>query len=232
MAGLLYGFSTKSDGNMSVKWQATDGEAETNRALWLKRFRVLPTDLVVGSLNLGVNFAVVDARNKGQMIEDVDALITRELQVPLFMVVGDCFPVVLFDSHKNQLALVHLGYQGIVGGLLLGVVGELVAFGSRAEDIEMRIGPGVKKESYVFPVEEVRQRSLDGWGEFLDMQGNGKIGIDLAGYLVKQAKDLGIKKIDISPVDTIRDLNYFSHYRSKRITGEPEGRIAAVAMMV
>lgn len=231
MANLVYGFSKKSDGNMSVKWQTTEGEAEVNRAEWLRRFEILPTNLVVGSLNLGVNFAVVDARNTGQMIEDVDALITRERDVPLFMVVGDCFPVTVFDP-MGCLALVHLGYHGIAGKLLPKVVEQLRLMGSQIENLEMNIGPGVKKESYVFPAEEVRQRSLDGWGEFLDMHGDGKIGIDLAGYLVKQAKDLGIKKIDISPVDTIRDLNYFSHYRSKRITGEPEGRIAAVAMMV
>ncbi len=228
---VIFGCSTVADGNMSLRWGTSEQEVNENKRKWLGRYGIELDSVVLASLALGTEIGKVGVNDKGRTIEDVDALITSEVAVPLLMVVGDCFPVMLVDQKKQLLALIHLGYHGIVGNLLDKVVQQFGQLGSRTKDMKMKIGPGVKKESYILPAEDVAQRGMGEWGEFLDTQSDGRIAVDLFGYLMGQAKKLGISHIDASDVDTIKDANYFSHYRAKRITGEQEGRIAAVAMM-
>jgi polyphenol oxidase len=216
---MVFKWSKVSDGNMSVKY----GDKETvfrNRKKFLGGI-----DPVILSLSGGTEIAEITKKDTGKMIE-ADAAITNETGVGLFMVVGDCFPVAIFDPVKNKLALVHLGYSGIVGGLATKVLERFDKY-----NVVIKIGPGARKESYKFLVEEVKQKGLDGWKEFLE-DDDGMVKIDLVGFLKKQLTDAGVvpDHIDDCGINTITDTNYFSHYRAKR-NGESEARFGVVAIM-
>ena len=178
-------------------------------------------DFVVMSLVHGTDIVEVGKQNAGTVIE-ADALITSEVGVGLFMATGDCFPMVVYTEGK--VALVHLGYQGVRKKLAQKIVEKFENIGN----LKVFIGPGSRKESYVF--EEVIQKDEPEWQPFLEKQSDGKTAVDVVGFIKKQLSDVGIKDIEDCGIDTVKDLNYFSHYRAVR-TGEKEGRFATVACL-
>ena len=216
---------------MSLKW-GEEKEVRGNRQRFLDKYEIDSNQMVVASLASGDKFEVVSKNDLGKMIIDVDALITKDVGVSLFMCVGDCFPVIAYDEKRNILAVIHLGYRGIMSDLFEKVINKFNELGSETSDIQLEIGPGIKKDSYIFDAEKVAQRGYlsEGWKNYLEDIEGGKTKIDLLGFLLEKIKKVGIVKVNVSPVDTIKDLNYFSHYRSVN-TGEVEGRIAVFAVM-
>lgn len=225
---LLFTSSTIRDGNMSFKW-GEEYDVLHNRKQWLGSFGVIPEDCVVASLLGGAEVKVVSAADKGQMVE-CDALVAREMHLPLFMVTADCFPIGMFDENLGITALIHAGYKGIAGGIVLNTLEEIKKLGGDIANLNVQIGPGVSYKSYVFPKGEIAQQGLEEWKAYLH-EYTGTIGVDLAGYLKNQLNKAGVSRIEFNGIDTITDANYFSHYRSKRITGEPEGRFATIALI-
>jgi YfiH family protein len=232
--GLIIGVSTVMDGNMSVKW-GDEVKVIGNRKRFLKKLGLKYEDCVLASLLGGVELNVVGEKDKNKYIEG-DALITKEKGVGVFMVTADCLPVVMFDPTKKILALVHLGWKGVDGKLAIKVIKRLRDLGSRPEDIRVWVGPGVRKGTYKKwekgwdEFVQIIGENKKEWEDFIEDTDDGKKTLDLAGYVLKQLRDSGVTYVEVSPIDTFTDKNYFSHHRAF-FTKEPEGRFATVAMM-
>ncbi len=226
---LIWGVSNMQDGNMSENWGRFE-EVEENRIKFVNKLGINWKDVVLGSLLSGAEINEVKKHDKGVYFEG-DGLITRAAGLGLWMVVGDCFPVIMYEPEMKILALVHLGYKGIDLKLAEKMIAKMAEAGGNVDNIQVWIGPGARKDSYIWEPDEVVQRRMPDWQEFLETR-QGRMHVDLAGYLKKQLVISGIKKTNIedSGIDTISDKRYFSHYRSKR-TGEPEGRFGVVVMM-
>lgn len=234
MQGVMIGVSTVEDGNMSVKW----GDKVTvkgNRRQFLKKLGIKLEDCVLASLLGGTEINIVGNKEKGKYIEG-DALITKEKGVGLFMVTADCLPVVMFDKAKNILALVHLGWKGVNGKLAIKVIKRLSDLGSKPEDIEVWIGPGVRKGTYKKwdkgwdEFVQITGENVKEWEKFIEDTDDGKKTLDLIGYVLKQLRGLRVTNVETSPIDTFTDTNYFSHHRAY-FTREQEGRFATVVMI-
>jgi polyphenol oxidase len=228
---VIFEWSKVTDGNMSLKY----GDKETvsgNRDRLLNKLGVDGQNIVILSLLGGISIVEASKKDMGKMVV-ADAVITHEAGVGLLMVVGDCFPVVLYDPVKNVLAMAHCGRAGIEGHLVIKVIERLSDRGSKAGDLMVKIGPGARKESYKFATEDLDQRidkNDPEWREWLTDDGKVQIMVDLIGFLKKQLKDCGVieENIEDCGIDTIADKNYFSHYRDR---GRQEGRFAVVAMV-
>jgi YfiH family protein len=237
---LMYSFSTVADGNMSFKW-GEEAEVTNNRKKWLEKMGIKYKDCIWMALQGGTDIYIVSEKDKEKEIAG-DALITTDKNTALFMVTADCLPVIIYSD--EMLALVHAGWRGVDGKIVQKTINKMKelsfdSFGPSqdkfAQDCKMIIGPGTKKETYIKygdKLEEFYQAiktDKKEWQEFLIDYGNGKIGLDLVEFVIKQARDLGVKRenIEISPIDTIKDTDYFSHYRAGE-TGEKEGRFATV----
>lgn len=244
MPKLICDFSTKMDGNMSINW-GEEKEAIENRERWLKKQNINYEDCVFMSLVHGTDINMATEKDKGKIIEG-DGLITAEKNVALFMTTGDCLPAIFYD--EKSIGLAHLGWKGVRGKLAPKMAGYF-------DNPRVVIGPGARKESYIkygekldFFLKEIA-KSRQEWEPFLiPMEQAGWMRIDLEGYATKQLIEAGVKaeNIEISPIDTIKDSNYFSHYRvgmkivpedsplHKLINYDPkekEGRFATVAML-
>ncbi len=226
---VIIGVSTVADGNMSVNW-GDEEIVSSNREQFLQKLGIKIEDCVKASLLSGTEIWVVGNEDKGKMFE-CDALVTTEKGLPLWMVVGDCLPVVIYDPVIYVVALVHLGWRGVDGKLVNKVIKLLSGLGSQTKDLEIWIGPGIRRESYIWEPEVVVQKDDPLWMPFLENR-NGMTHIDLLGYVKTQLIDSGVRSenIEDSGIDTGSDPNYFSHYRSIR-TGQPEGRFAVVAIL-
>lgn len=234
MNKLLHATSTVSDGNMAYVWGEKE-EVLDNRKKFLKKNNLNIEDCVFTHLTHGTEIGVVGEKDKGKIIE-ADALITQERDVILWISTGDCLPVVFFDNKKEILGLVHLGWKGVDRKLADKVAKKFIELGSDPRDINIWVGPGVRKESYWKYDHGVKdfldQVDINGWKEFMEPKPNNELAIDLVGYVKQQLTKNGIleKNIEMSPADTVLDKNYFSQFRSYK-TGESQGRFATVALM-
>lgn len=221
---LLIAVSTAGDGNMSENWGKTS-EVSKNRDKFLGKSGIKFEDCVKASLLSKSDTRVVGNKDRGMWIE-ADGLITCEPNLTLWMVVGDCFPVVFYDPKLKILGLAHLGYGGINSGLINRIAQNFRRFGSSPQNVYLFIGPGIRKESYVRSRDRIEQINNPLWRDFL-IDRNGMSGVDLVGFMKRQLTDCGIdlSNVDDCGIDTGKDKNYFSHYRSQR-TGEEEGRFA------
>ncbi len=233
--GLVHGFSSVSDGNMSYLW----GDERTvleNREQFLRKSDVNPKKCAVMSiLNSDVITLITPETAVGIGKNDpikTDALITTEKDIFLLLVIADCLPIILYDPALKVLALAHCGWKSTEAKLAGKIVDFLKEhFHTNPNDLLVGIGPGIHKESYKLanPV----QKQLAGWGDFLTDAPNGQTAIDIIGYNKFQLMSAGVKEenIEISDIDTAADPSFFSHYRSKK-NGEIEGRFTAVVGMV
>lgn len=89
---------------------------------------------------------VVAERTRGGSVPDADAVVTAGAERPLVILTADCAPVALVS--EGAVAAVHVGWRGLVGGVVEAAVGAL----RRLDDTPARavIGPCIHPERYRF----------------------------------------------------------------------------------
>lgn len=224
MSQLVLATSHKAHGNLGPKHGTAD-EVRTSIEIFLREIGRTQKDCVTMDVTHGDDITYVDESNQGTIVV-TEALLTDKKNIPLFLLTADCFPVVFHDPKKEVLALAHLGWRPIGKHLIKKVVARMQGdFNSNPEDIEVHIGPGIHKESYIFDVST--QKDDPNWIPFLTDLPDGRVQVDLVSYMDQQLRESGVTLIYPSAINTATSDKYFSHYRSVR-TGEPEGRFATV----
>ncbi|OHO81846.1 laccase [Corynebacterium sp. HMSC036E10] len=152
-----------------------------------------------------------------------DAIVTREKNLALCVLVADCTPVLLSDHSAGVIAAAHAGRMGARNGIVRRTVEEMVALGAAPERIQVLLGPAAAGESYEVPAEMAAdvEKHLPG-SRTTTKQGTA--GIDVRAGLVRQLMSMGVTHIDADPRDTITDADFFSH-RREGVTGRQAGVI-------
>lgn len=237
-AGFFHAVSDASFGNLSFTWDG-DGSAVKNRVRFLTAAGISLEECVSMSLIHGDTIRLVSTEDRGKGMTDpatllpaADAFITKDTNVFLFMLTADCLPVSVADPATGHCALIHCGWRSVDTLLTHKVIAELITLGSNPKDLLVSIGPGILPASYVFTAEEIAQakdKHSNGWQPFVHLLTDGRVSVDIPGYIRSQLIGTGIvpDHIEESRIDTATDRGYFSHYRSVR-TGEPEARFATV----
>lgn len=155
------------------------------------------------------NVQIVDSSSL-DVIKECDAIITCDENVALCVVVADCNPILFYDRAQNVIGAAHAGRKGSYGSIARKTIEMMKKnFTCKAENIEVFIGPSIRKCCY-----EVGQEVIGGFEEFTCKK-NGKIFLDLIALNMKQLQEEGICKenIFIHPSCTCCDENYFSYRR-------------------
>lgn len=155
-----------------------------------------------------------------------DALVTAEVGVALLVRVADCAPVVLVDTARHEVAVVHAGRDGLVKGVVPAAVTALRGLDDAAP-VEAWVGPRVCGRCYELPadladaVEEAvpGTRSTTSWGT---------PAVDVGAGVVSQLHHLGVTVHDVgADVCTIEDEQFWSHRRQ----GDAAGRMGAAVVI-
>jgi hypothetical protein len=242
LKNLTHAFFEKTEGNMSFKWGGDRDEVLKNRQNFLKKLNLSSKDCVTIWPTDKLEILTVGARDKGlgmtgEDVPEADALITADRGVFLFLLFGDCLPVIFFDPVKHVVALAHLGWKSTENKLAEKVLSELgKKYGSRLSDLTVALGPGIHKDSYCKGTGDWLGRDhndLESWKNFSERLPDGRLAINLVGYNLKQLVEAGVsaENIEVSEMDTAASDRFFSHYRSRK-TGEKEGRSAAVVGII
>lgn len=160
-----------------------------------------------------------------------DGLLTSLPNQTLSFFVADCFPVVLFDSNRKILALLHCGWKSLYQGILAHSLETLrFEFGSQPHDMMVWIGPGICLKHYTHTQPPV-QLDDPQWSAYVKKNTDKTYSIDLSSFIQAQSVQLGIKAVSIvnSNICTFEPQNQlFSHCRAKKLE-EPDGRFVVAA---
>lgn len=156
-------------------------------------------------------------------VEATDALVTREKNLALCVLVADCTPVLLSDHTSGVIGAAHAGRMGARNGIVRNTVEAMVELGAEPGRIQALLGPAAAGESYEVPDAMAGdvEKHLPG---SRTRTRNGTAGIDVRAGLMRQLMSLGVTHIDADPRDTITDTDFFSH-RREGVTGRQAGVI-------
>ena len=155
-----------------------------------------------------------------------DILVISE-QYPKVIVANpcaDCPILICEDRNRGYTALAHCGAPYIDRKLPQDTIKSLFdCCNSDVSDIYVYIGSSIKKESYIYDCYPKWAKSKEVWTSYIVEQEDG-FHIDLVGAIEKQLKDMGITHIEISPIDTAKDPNYYSHVEEVKGTQKDGGQ--------
>ena len=170
---------------------------------------------------------VIDEDTLGQqeLIEGVDALITRLPGVCIGVSTADCIPIIIYDPVHHCAAAVHAGWRGTVKQIAESVARQMYAFyRSDYGEMQVMIGPGISLKNF-----EVGQEVYD---EFLQagfpmeriVAKHAKWHIDLPLCNRLQLEQLGIRPENIRETG-ICTYDHADDFFSARRLGINSGRI-------
>lgn len=137
---------------------------------------------------------------------------------------ADCPILICEDRKKEYTALSHCGGSFIDRELPKDTIEALKkCCGSNVNDVYVYIGSCIKKESYIYDSYPTWATNKNVWEGYILKKDN-KYHIDLVGAIEKQLKEIGIKHIDVSPIDTFKDNNYYSHAAAVKGFKEKNGQ--------
>lgn len=168
----------------------------------------------------GDNVSVVSHNERGRgafdfdsAIPDCDALLTREPDLPLLILVADCAPVLLVDPIHRAYAVVHAGWRGALAGTAGKTVRTMASeFGTRAPDVLGAIGPCLSTANLEVGEEVAAQVEAKDALSVVRRAGWNKPHLDLRGMLARDLASVGVQSVEISPLCP-RERNdlFFSH---------------------
>ncbi len=158
---------------------------------------------------------VAPARRRG---EEADALWTEEPGLALTVVVADCLPVALVRlSGRPAVCLAHVGWRGLLGGLLQACAATL------GGELAAAIGPGIGPCCYEVG-EDVAAPARAALGRSVVRRGR----LDLPAAAARALRRAGVARIElVHECTACRRERFFSHRRDGGLTGR-QGAVAYV----
>ena len=158
---LIHGFSTRLGGssrlyggkalNLGFTARESRTAVERNRTAFLRALGATSGKKVWPLVTLRQIHSdlihCISAAHAGQLAGD--GLVTATPQILLAIQTADCLPVILVDTKRRAVAVLHAGWRGTVKRIVEKGVGEMRRyFGTRPRDIKAAIGPGIHSCCY------------------------------------------------------------------------------------
>lgn len=195
---------------------------QNNRTLFLAKNDIAPEATTLLRLEYGGNdycrYLSLDESYQGDGIirestVDVDALVVTQPHHALLLPLADCIGVVLHDPTTNTLMLSHLGRHNIeqMGGTKSV---EYLVSKHEVDTANLRVwlSPAAGKNAY--PLHAFNNKGLH------------EVAIEQL-----LAAGVSLTNIVVSPIDTTKDKDYFSHSEFLKGNGSTDGRFCVVAAM-
>jgi YfiH family protein len=160
----------------------------------------------------------IDADDQGDQVEvEADAVYTNRPDRICAILTADCLPILLRDHSDLEVAAVHAGWRGLLGGVVDSAVTKFCAPRAR---LAAWIGPGIGAAAYVVDA-EFRDRFLD-QDRCLDRAFHYKAGhwhADLYAIAEHRLRESGVGTITRYEGCTYADPDRFYSYRRDCVTG-------------
>lgn len=172
----------------------------------------------------------VDAARRGAgavdpetMIPGTDALWTDEADTPLAVLIADCVPVLLADTERRRIGVVHAGWRGLVAGVIANAVDAIGA----SDGVVAFIGPSIGPCCYEVG-DDVEAQAGDALGAHVIRRRSGaRAHLDLWRGVATALGAAGVRDVRSSALCTRCEPHRFFSHRAGDV-----GRQALVAMIV
>ena len=170
-----------------------------------------------------------EIRKSGKnVIPATDGLITDKKNAFLMIKTADCFPVLMYDPKNKVVGAVHVGWRGAIQKIFLKALLQMIdIYGCQAKNVLVGIGPGIGQ--CCFKHKKLVQEKLPEWQQYINIGKNNIKSLDIAGFIINQLTEAGIKKqhIEDSNICTSCSNQFYSHFKSLR-KRQTEGRFATI----
>lgn len=164
--GDVYAFSTYRQGGVSTGTYAsmnctpyTGDDPQCvirNQEILLASLPRRPRELIIpyqthGTEILSINEIYLSAPSdeRHQMLQGIDALITDHPGICLCVSTADCIPVLLYDRIHHVAGVIHAGWRGTAGHIVLRTLMQMhTLYDTKPEDLVAAIGPGISSEAF------------------------------------------------------------------------------------
>lgn len=160
----------------------------------------------------------------------IDALSTNLPGQPVLLHFADCVPVMLVDTAKKSLSVIHAGWRGTASSIVKRAVELMVAeLNANPEDIFAAVGPAIGACCYQTgsEVEEKLLGTVEA-GDGLIGRRDGHPYPDIQAFNAMQLIECGVKHIDVSSWCTACHPELFYSHRQ---SGGQTGRQGALACL-
>ncbi len=163
-------------------------------------------------------------------IKDTDGLVTNVKNLPIAIFFADCVPILLFDTEKVVLGVVHAGWRGTVEKIAENALSVMKEnFSSNSEDVFAAIGPSIGPCCFNVSEDTKKEFEKANLKECIKIFGNSTY-IDLQNANKIILERCGVKPENISILKMCTKCNkdiFFSH----RGCGADTGRMALIGML-
>ena len=205
---------------------------------------ILAKDLNFDLLNLKYmeqihtdNIKIVN-KNSPSLINECDAILTTERNLPLMVMVADCIPILIYDKNKQVIGAIHSGRNGTFLKIVSKTIQKMKKlYNSNPKDIFISFGSSIGFECYEVS-EEIGNIFVQNFGKQFVKFKNNKALIDLPSINRELVLLEGIPAENIEISDTCNHCNvenYFSYrvpnliYR--KIKDQNTGRFANIIIL-
>ncbi len=157
-------------------------------------------------------------------IQQADAIITEDPDVPIAVRTADCVPIFLFDPKQKVIAIVHAGWRSTQKKIAQETLKRMKAkFKTNPKDVKAALGPALQSCCY-----EVTEEFLDYFPKEIKRRDE-KLYLDLGLANRHQLMALGVLPRNIFDCKTCTfcGKNYFSYRKDK----EKAGRMLSFMML-
>ncbi|MDR1634397.1 MAG: polyphenol oxidase family protein [Bifidobacteriaceae bacterium] len=151
-----------------------------------------------------------------------DALATRASGIGLVIRTADCVPVVLADTDRTVVAAAHVGWRGLLGGILGAVLRDLRDSG--VGELRAAVGPAICGRCYQIG-DDLAERAR-AQGQVVARGRDGSARLDLSASVARQLRAGGVEAIWLAPQCTAESADFYS-WRGQRATGR-QGMVIAL----
>ncbi|MFW5760415.1 MAG: peptidoglycan editing factor PgeF [Cyclobacteriaceae bacterium] len=236
LSDISHGITTRAGGvsnenfsslNLSMMVNDDADKVKQNRNIVAAAFAVKPGNLKIPRQQHSNDVLVVGHNHPLDL--NADALITKEKNIALAVLLADCVPVLIYDKINKVTAAIHAGWRGTVANIVVATISKMQqTFGTDPENVVAGIGPSIGPEVYeVGPeVKEAADNSLgNGHGSIEKRNGRYYFNLWKANQLQLLQCGVPSSNIEIAGICTYQNPEvFFSARKIKPVTG----RFAAV----
>lgn len=182
--------------------------------------------IAMGQIHSG-NVAIVE-NEREIVVPNIDGLITNNKKLALAVVTADCLPILLYDPHKDVIAVVHAGSKGLLKDIIRNMMMRLIVeFGSDPKSIVVGIGPAIEQKCYEVGLDLIEQykEALPSFKKIIEEK-DGKYYLDLRAVAVQSLMKEGILEKNIEVADLCTKCNSDTLYSYRN--GDTNGRFVSL----
>lgn len=140
-----------------------------------------------------------------------DALVSDKPGIQLTVKTADCAPVLFLDTEARIIGAAHAGWKGAFQGILENTILSMLSLGAHIENIHAAVGPHLTQQN--FQISSSMQNLFSQTESLFFHETPNGIYFDFSGYIQHRLNRVGIRNIDMSPIDTYADSAYNSYRR-------------------